>query len=109
MQLEAVSSSHRINSASTLESEDDHDTDTIQNGDVTITEEEELNLFPFLGPRQERQPSLSSSKSINLPSMATGTKFSRPKRPPVGSLGKSVAVNQHVCVIIGFLIVYDLQ
>ena len=92
MQLEAVSSSHRINSASTLESEDD-DTGTIQNGDVTITEEEELNLFPFLGPRQERQPSLSSSKSINLPSMATGTKFGRPKRPPVGSLGKLVAVN----------------
>ena len=59
---------------------------------ITITEEEELNLFPFFGPKQERQPSLRSSKSITLPSVITNTKLGRPKRPPVGSLGKLVMV-----------------
>ena len=91
LQLEAVSSSHHIHTTNTRRLEV-HDTGTIQNGDITITEEEELNLFPFLGPKQERQPSIRSSKSIKLPSVTTGTKFGRPKRPPVGSFGKLVMV-----------------
>lgn len=86
LQLEAVSSSHRIHTTNTTRSEV-CDTSTVQNGDITITEEEELNLFPFLGPKQERQPSIRSNKSIKLPSVTTGIKFGRPKRPPVGSLG----------------------
>ena len=68
-----------------------YDTSSVQNGDITITEEEELNLFPSLIPKRERQQSIRSSKSIKLPS--TGKKFSKPRRPPVGSLGKLVTIN----------------
>jgi len=71
---------------------DVHDTSITQNGDITITEEEELNLFPSLNTKQERQQSLKSSKSIRLPS--TGKKFSRQKRPPVGCLGKLATMNK---------------
>ena len=91
LQLEAVSSSHHIHTTNTTRSEV-HDTSTVQNGDITITKEEELNLSAFLGPKQERQPSLRSSKSIKLPSVTTGTKFGRPKRSPVGSFGKLIMV-----------------
>ena len=99
LQLEAVSSSHRIHTTNTTRSEV-CDTSTVQNGDITITEEEELNLFPFLGPKQERQPSIRSNKSIKLPSVTTGIKFGRPKRPPVGSLGKLVMVKWHVSLLV---------
>jgi len=89
LKFEAVSSSHHIpkSNTTTLETHD-----TIQNGDITITEEEELNLFPSLMPMQERQQSVRSSRSIKVPSI--GKKYGKPKRPPVGSLGKLVAVNE---------------
>ena len=102
LQLEVVSSSHRIDTANnstgldttnnTTRLEEVHDTSTGQNGDITITEEE-LNLFPSLIPKRERerQQSIRSSKSIKVSS--TGKKFSRQRRPPVGSLGKLVRVN----------------
>lgn len=91
LRLEAVSSSHRMHTSNTTKLEA-HDTGTVQNGDITITEEEELNLFPSLIPKQERQQSIRSSKSIKLPS--TSRKLGRPKRPPVGSLGKLVTANR---------------
>ena len=91
--------SYHIHTTDTTRSEV-HDTGTVQNGDITITKEEELNLFPFLGPKQERQPSIRSSKSIKLSSVTTGTKFGRPKRPPVGSFGKLVMVKWHVSLVV---------
>lgn len=90
MRLEAVNSSQHIHkNNTTIEA---RDTGTVHNGDITITEEEELNLFPSLVPRQQRQQSIKSSKSLRLP--PTSKKFGKPKRPPVGSLGKLVTINK---------------
>ena len=91
LRLEVVSSSHRMHTDKPAKSEV-HDTSIVQNGDITITEEEELNLFPSLIAKRERQQSIKSSKSIKLP--LTAKKFSRQKRPPVGCLGKLVTMNE---------------
>ena len=93
LRLEVVSSSHRIDTANDSTTKlEAHDTVAGQNGDITITEEEELNLFPSLMPKQERQQSIRSGKTIKLPS--TSKKFGRQRRPPVGSLGKLVTMNR---------------
>lgn len=92
--MDVVNSSHHIDTANDSTTKlEVHDIGTGQNGDITITEEEELNLFPSLIPKQERQQSIRSSKTTKLPS-TTSKKFGRQRRPPVGSLGRLVTANR---------------
>ncbi|XP_065920961.1 protein phosphatase 1 regulatory subunit 36-like [Dysidea avara] len=79
--LEMVSSSHNITKHETTELSGSTD-----NGDLVITEEDELNLLGVKTPGQSRRPSVKSTRSTK-----SATHYdrhcSKSKRPPVGSLG----------------------
>ena len=89
LRFEAVNSNHNMHTGNTVRIQTH---DTVQNGDITISEEDELNLLPSLIPTQERQQSIRSSKSMKMPSASK--KYSKSKRPPVGSLGKLVLLHR---------------
>ena len=95
--LEMVSSSHNIVQQDTTKLSGDTD-----NGDIVITEEDELNLLGVKAHSQSRRPLAKSSrctKSAGSRDRSSG----KSKRPPVGSLGKLV----HLFTIKIVFIVFD--
>ena len=93
-----VSSSHNITKHETTELSGSTD-----NGDLVITEEDELNLLGVKTPGQSRRPSVKSTRSTK-----SATHYdrhcSKSKRPPVGSLGKlvylfTIVLYQYLCLL----------
>jgi len=83
-----VSSSHNITKHQTIEL-----SGNTGNGDLVITEEDELNLLG-VGVKtagQSRRPSVKSTRSTKS-AFHNDRHYSKSKRPPVGSLGKLVVL-----------------